>query len=210
MTGICPSSAASVSQPCFLFFNFLQFFKSVDFQQHNLRLSLTKRLHFKKPFSVYVLHKGFRTLHSLSLSLSLSPSPWFSGELGWELHCPTEHTARLYRELMERGKEFGVHPFGSFAMNSLRMEKGFRSWPEEVNCTCSIFSICCPCRGNRCAVNPEYFVRFLFFVYFLRDGFRTKISCVRIKCDRFICIKDQQLYENFMRTKGWRSPTYEN
>ena len=48
------------------------------------------------------------------------------------------------------------------------------------------------------------------FVYFVRGGFRTKISCKRMRCDRFIRIKDQQLYENFMRTKGRRSPTYEN
>ena len=45
---------------------------------------------------------------------------------------------------------------------------------------------------------------------FIRGGFRTKISVVRMRCDRFICIKGQRLYENVMRTKGWRSPTYKN
>ena len=56
----------------------------------------------------------------------------FPGELGWEIHVPTEHAPSIYCELMERGKEFGVHPFGSYAMNSLRMEKGFRAWGSEV------------------------------------------------------------------------------
>ena len=53
--------------------------------------------------------------------------------------------------------------------------------------------------------------RMLFtFVNFVRGGFRTNISCVQMRCDRFIRIKDQRLYENFMHTKGRRSPTYEN
>ena len=48
------------------------------------------------------------------------------------------------------------------------------------------------------------------FVYFVRGGFRTKISCVRMRCDSFIHIEGQRLYENFMRTKGQRQPAYEN
>ena len=51
---------------------------------------------------------------------------------------------------------------------------------------------------------------FYFFI-FPTWRFSYKISCVRIRCDRFIrIIKDQQLYENFMHTKGRRSPTYKN
>ena len=48
--------------------------------------------------------------------------------------------------------------------------------------------------------------RMLFvFVYFVRGGFRMKISCVRMRCNCFIRIEGQRLYENFMRTKGRRS-----
>ena len=48
------------------------------------------------------------------------------------------------------------------------------------------------------------------FVYFVCGGFCTKISRVRMRCDRFIRINSQWLFENFMRMKGQRSPTYEN
>ena len=39
--------------------------------------------------------------------------------------------------------------------------------------------------------------------------FRTKIKCVRTRCDSFICIEGQRLYEKFMHTKGRGSPAYE-
>ena len=48
------------------------------------------------------------------------------------------------------------------------------------------------------------------FVYFVRGGFRTKFHAY--ECDAtvsFAFFKDQRLYENFMHTKGPRSPTYE-
>ena len=64
--------------------------------------------------------------------------------------------------------------------------------------------------GNTETVNPEYFLCFSFLYISYAGGFRTKTSCLWMQCDRFICIKDQRLCESFMRTKGWRSPTYEH
>lgn len=56
----------------------------------------------------------------------------FSGENGWELHAPLEQVADLFAALMEEGKRFDARPFGSYALNSLRIEKGFRAWGAEV------------------------------------------------------------------------------
>ncbi len=54
------------------------------------------------------------------------------GELGWELYHKNEHTAELYEALLKAGEKFGIGDFGTYAMTSLRVEKGFRAWGLEV------------------------------------------------------------------------------
>ncbi len=57
----------------------------------------------------------------------------FTGDLGWELHCATEDQLRLYKALLETGRELGVGPVGSRALMSLRVEKGYGSWSREYS-----------------------------------------------------------------------------
>nr|XP_042906993.1 dimethylglycine dehydrogenase, mitochondrial isoform X2 [Parasteatoda tepidariorum] len=57
----------------------------------------------------------------------------YTGELGWELYHNSEDTAQLYESLLESGEEFGIGDFGTYALNSLRLEKGFRMWGAEMN-----------------------------------------------------------------------------
>lgn len=54
------------------------------------------------------------------------------GELGWELHHSMNDMAKLYDLLCEAGEEFKIIDFGAHAMNSLRMEKGYRGWGTEL------------------------------------------------------------------------------
>ena len=49
----------------------------------------------------------------------------FSGELGYEINVPAQQGARLWRELMSAGKQFGVVPYGVDSLLLLRLEKGF-------------------------------------------------------------------------------------
>lgn len=57
----------------------------------------------------------------------------FLGELGWELYIDQKNMATVYQAMMEAGKNEGIDNFGTYAMNSLRLEKGFRGWGAEVN-----------------------------------------------------------------------------
>ena len=52
----------------------------------------------------------------------------FTGELGYELHVPIEHAARLYEAIWDHpaAEQHGLQPFGGHAVNSLRVEKGFK------------------------------------------------------------------------------------
>jgi len=56
----------------------------------------------------------------------------YAGELGWELHIPMQNVAELYDSLMDTGTEFGIGNFGTYAMNSLRMEKAYKGWGSEL------------------------------------------------------------------------------
>ena len=56
----------------------------------------------------------------------------YVGELGWELHHAMRHMNELYEALMTVGKDFGVVDFGLYAMDALRMEKGYRAWGLEL------------------------------------------------------------------------------
>jgi 4-methylaminobutanoate oxidase (formaldehyde-forming) len=56
----------------------------------------------------------------------------YVGELGWELYVPTEYAAGVYDALMEAGAEFGARNCGYYAIESLRLEKGYRAWGREL------------------------------------------------------------------------------
>jgi glycine cleavage system aminomethyltransferase T/glycine/D-amino acid oxidase-like deaminating enzyme len=56
----------------------------------------------------------------------------FVGELGWELYCPTEYGAGLWRALWAAGAAHGVVAGGYKAIDSLRLEKGYRVWAADI------------------------------------------------------------------------------
>jgi dimethylglycine dehydrogenase len=56
----------------------------------------------------------------------------FVGELGWELHHPIEHQNHIFDALMAAGEEFGLAPVGMRAMDSLRLEKSYRMWGQDL------------------------------------------------------------------------------
>jgi len=56
----------------------------------------------------------------------------YVGELGWELYCPMEYGAALWSTLWEAGRPLGLRAGGYRAIDSLRLEKGYRVWGADV------------------------------------------------------------------------------
>ncbi|TMF67971.1 MAG: aminomethyl transferase family protein, partial [Chloroflexi bacterium] len=56
----------------------------------------------------------------------------YVGELGWELYCPSEFGLRLWDTLREAGHDRGLVPGGYKAVDSLRLEKGYRVWGADI------------------------------------------------------------------------------
>ena len=58
----------------------------------------------------------------------------FAGELGWEVHASMDDTADIYDALIDAGSK----AFGMYALNSMRVEKGYRAWKGDLSSDYSI------------------------------------------------------------------------
>src|SRR5262249_31450561 len=56
----------------------------------------------------------------------------FAGELGWELVVPRSEAVRVWDAVLGAGRPFGARPVGYYALNSLRLEKGFGYWGDDL------------------------------------------------------------------------------
>ncbi len=57
----------------------------------------------------------------------------YVGELGWEFYCPMEYGLRLWDILWEAGRPEGIVAAGYKAIDTLRLEKGYRYWSSEIS-----------------------------------------------------------------------------
>src|SRR5712691_950397 len=56
----------------------------------------------------------------------------YVGELGWELYCPSEFGLRLWDTIWDAGRDHGLSAGGYKAVDSLRLEKGYRVWGADI------------------------------------------------------------------------------
>ena len=56
----------------------------------------------------------------------------YVGELGWELHAPIASLGAVYDTLMAKGADLEIAPIGYRALESLRLEKGYRAWGSDI------------------------------------------------------------------------------
>ena len=80
---------------------------------------------------------SFRWLTAQEINVAGHPA-WalrmsYAGELGWELHGPRDHMLAVYDALWAAGETYGIADYGSFAMNVMRLEKGFKGVGELTN-----------------------------------------------------------------------------
>ncbi len=80
---------------------------------------------------------GFRWLSAQEITVA-GHNVWvfrmsYAGELGWEFHMPNDASLDVYTTLWAAGEIHGIADYGSFAMNAMRMEKGFKGAGELTN-----------------------------------------------------------------------------
>lgn len=86
-------------------------------------------------FTEDVNNQALRTMRQIDLgdarawALRIS----YVGEPGWELNVPSEFAVNAYDALVAAGAEFGLRHAGYHALDSLRLEKGCRSWGHDLS-----------------------------------------------------------------------------
>lgn len=82
-------------------------------------------------------HENFPFMHSRLISLAemdlRATRITYVGELGWELYLPVESGLKVWKELVKVGDELGMKTCGYKAIESLRLEKGYRAWGTEIS-----------------------------------------------------------------------------
>ena len=80
-------------------------------------------------------HEAFPYLRAREVSVGYVPClalrVTYVGELGYELYCPTEYGLALWDALIAAGEPHGLVPAGYRAIDSLRLEKGYRAWSHR-------------------------------------------------------------------------------
>ena len=66
--------------------------------------------------------------HARAYAMAVS----FSGELAFELHMPVESLYLAWQSLQSVGAAYGLQPFGLYAAESMRLEKGYRHWKSDL------------------------------------------------------------------------------
>ena len=91
----------------------------------------------KKCTGADLSNAGFRWLSAQEITVA-GHSVWafrmsYAGELGWEFHMPNAACFDVYNALSAAGEAHGIADYGSFAMNVMRIEKGFKGASELTN-----------------------------------------------------------------------------
>ena len=87
--------------------------------------------------SANVSDHSFPYLHARTIDIGyaqvLAIRVTYVGELGWELYIPAEHAVQVYDGIIEKGAQYGLRHAGLQALNSLRLEKGYRDYGHDID-----------------------------------------------------------------------------
>jgi 4-methylaminobutanoate oxidase (formaldehyde-forming) len=69
----------------------------------------------------------------VGMALAYAIRVTYLGELGWELHVPSDQAVGVYDALLEAGADLGIRHAGLLALNSLRLEKAYRDYGLDID-----------------------------------------------------------------------------
>ena len=83
-----------------------------------------------------VSNAAFRYARARDITIGAAPvlamRVGYVGELGWELHIPTEYAAHVYETLRAAGEPHGIIDAGYRTIDTMRMEKGYLYWSTDI------------------------------------------------------------------------------
>ena len=124
----------------------------------------------------------------------------YVGELGWELHVPIEGAAAVYDRVMEAGAASGIANAGYRAIETLRLEKGYRSWGADIGPDYSPLEA-----GLGWAVKLKSNLPFLgreALEAQRREGLGRRLACFTVDDPKIVLLGRETIYRDGERV-GW-------
>jgi len=109
----------------------------------------------------------------------------YVGELGWEFYCPIEYGLRLWDILWEAGQPEGMVAAGYRAIDSLRLEKGYRYWSGEISPDYTPYEAGL---GFAVKLDKGNFIGREALLKQRENGLRRKLCCLTLADDRVIAL----------------------
>ena len=126
----------------------------------------------------------------------------YVGELGWELHLPVEYATQVYQTIMQAGKTHGIRNVGYRAIESLRLEKGYRAWGADIGPDHTPLEA-----GLGWAVKIKSGINFKgkkAIVDQQKNGIKKMLACFTVDDPDVILLGRETIYRNGERV-GWLS-----
>jgi dimethylglycine dehydrogenase len=117
----------------------------------------------------------------------------YVGELGWELHVPMADMPVVYAALRKAGDPLGLHLFGTYAMNSLRMEKSYRGWGSELTTEIDMFEAA---MGRFIRLDKDDFIGKAASLVRKQKGPRMTLVSLAVANTDSDCVGNEPVYRN--------------
>ncbi|MBU0510577.1 MAG: FAD-dependent oxidoreductase [Chloroflexi bacterium] len=118
----------------------------------------------------------------------------YVGELGWEFYAPMEYGLRLWDTLWEAGQPEGLVAAGYRAIDTLRLEKGYRYWSGEISPDYTPYEAGL---GFAVKLDKGDFIGRYALLEQKEAGLRRKLCCMTLENDRVIAFGNEPI-----RTRG--------
>ena len=124
----------------------------------------------------------------------------YVGELGWEFYCPMEYGLRLWGILWESGQLEGMVAAGYKAIDSLRLEKGYRYWSSEISPDYSPLEAGL---GFTVRLSKPEFIGREALLKQKEAGLKRKLCCLTLSDDRTIAMGKEPIRTKDGKVISW-------
>lgn len=116
----------------------------------------------------------------------------YVGELGWELYVPFDQGLRVWDALWEAGQPSGLRPIGYRAVDSLRLEKGYRYWSADITPEYTPYE-----SGQSFCVklNKGAFLGREALIRQRAEGISQKLCCLVLADPRVVALGNEPVYD---------------
>lgn len=157
-----------------------------------------------------VSNAGFPYMTSKRMSVGdvpvIASRVTYVGELGWEFYCPMEYGLRLWDTLWEAGQSEGLVAGGYKAIESMRLEKGYRYWSGEISPDYTPYEsglgFAVKLDKDSSTGSPQDFIGKEALIKQKADGIKKKLCTITLSDDRTVVMGKEPIRSG-AKLVGW-------